>query len=155
LWYNLFLEERVKKVLGIGMIVLALVMAVAPVFTDCLSQGRQLTTQDGRNVPMKCHWSGIAEIGAAVPLALAGVFTLASRRRETLRLAAVLGVASGALAILFPTALIGVCGSASMVCNLLMKPILLGTGILAIAASVVLFFLAREQQATLTPAAAA
>ena len=62
-----------NKVLGGVMIVLALTMAIVPIFTDCQSQGRALTLQDGRTVPMKCHWAGIAAIGAAVPLGLAGV----------------------------------------------------------------------------------
>jgi hypothetical protein len=143
-----------KTVLGVGMIVLALVLAVVPVFSDCLSQGRQLTLQDGRNVPMKCHWAGLAEIGAAVPLALAGVFALRGRRRETTRVAAAVGAASGVLAILFPTALIGVCGNPAMICNLVMRPTLIAAGVLAIAASIVLFFIAREPELPAAQAAA-
>lgn len=143
-----------RKVLGIGMIVLAVVMAVAPVFTDCASQGRALTLSDGRSVPMKCHWTGIAEIGAAVPLALGGILALGARRKETIRIASVLGIASGAMAMLYPTLLIGVCSSAMMMCNLMMKPILLATGILAIAASAAIFALAREPERVLARAAA-
>jgi len=127
------------------MIVMALVLAIAPVFSDCQSQGRQLTLQDGRVVPMKCHWAGIAAVGAAVPLALAGVYALRNRRKETTRLAAIVGAASGAMGILFPTLLIGVCGNPSMICNLVMRPTLIAAGTLAIAASVALFFTAREQ----------
>jgi len=144
-----------QKVLGVVMIALALVLAIVPAYTDCQSSGRQLTLQDGRNVPMKCHWAGIAEIGAAIPLALAGVFALGARRKESTRLAAIVGAASGALAILFPTALIGVCGNASMVCNLLMRPILLASGILAIVASIALFLVAQEPQQPVATGAAA
>src|SRR5574342_68318 len=64
-----------KKSMGILIIVLALVIGIVPLFTDCLANGRSLTTADGRSVPMKCHWTAIAEIGMAVPLALVGIFT--------------------------------------------------------------------------------
>ena len=100
-----------KTVLGVVMIVLALVLAIAPVFTDCESQGKMLTTADGRTVSMKCHWTGIAEVAAAIPLGLAGIYALRGRRKETTRFAAIVGVAAGAMAILLPTALIGTCGN--------------------------------------------
>ena len=65
-----------QKILGVVMILMALVLAIAPVFTDCQSHGKSLTTADGRSVPMKCHWTGVAEIAAAAPLFLAGVSPL-------------------------------------------------------------------------------
>ena len=61
-----------NRFLSVVMILMALTLAVVPIFTDCLAHGKQLTTQDGRQVPMKCHWAGIAEIGAAIPLGLRG-----------------------------------------------------------------------------------
>jgi len=127
-------------------------LAIAPVFTDCESQGKMLTTADGRSVSMKCHWTGIAEIAAAIPLALAGIYALLGRRRETRRFAAIIGAASGVTAILLPAVLIGTCGNPAMTCNLLMRPIVLASGILAIAASITLFVIAREPE---LPAAAA
>jgi Domain of unknown function (DUF4418) len=59
------------------------------------------------------------------------------------------------MAILLPTVLIGVCGNPMMFCNLVMRPILLASGIVAIAASVALFFTAREPEMPAAPAAAA
>jgi len=143
-----------NKVLGAVMIVLALTLAIVPLFTDCQSQGRQLTLQDGRTVPMKCHWTGIAEIGAAVPLGLVGILSLRKQRKETSRRLAVIGGASGALAILFPTVLIGVCANPMMICNMVMLPTLVAAGILAMVASVVLFVNARETQLPMAGAAA-
>jgi len=146
----------VSKVLGAVMVVAALVLAIAPVFTDCQSDGKWLTTANGKQVSMKCHWTGIAEIAAAIPLAIGGLYALlGGRRKETTRLAAIVGVASGAVAILLPTFLIGTCGSATMTCNLLMRPILLSAGIVAIVASTALFFVARDQEMPVAPAAAA
>ena len=144
-----------KTVLGIIMIVCALGLAIAPAFTDCESAGKMLTTADGRSVSMKCHWAGVAEVAAAIPLGIAGIFALRSRRKETLRFAAIIGVASGLMAILLPTLLIGTCGNAMMLCNLLMRPILLASGSVAIAASIVLFFTAKEPEAPAPAQAAA
>lgn len=135
-----------RTVLGVGLIMLALVLAVAPAFTDCESHGKMLTTADGRSVSMKCHWTGIAEMAAALPLGIAGLYTLRGRGRETKRFAAMLGGASGLMAILLPTVLIGTCMNPAMTCNLLMRPILLASGILAVVATVALFVLAREPE---------
>ena len=142
------------KFLGVVMILMALVLAIAPVFTDCESHGKLLSTADGRTVSMKCHWAGIAEIAAAVPLALAGIYALRSKRKETLRFAGLVGATSGLVAILLPTALIGTCMNASMICNLLMRPILLASGIIAIVASIALIVVAREPELPTAQAAA-
>jgi hypothetical protein len=135
-----------RTVLGVGLILLALVLAIAPAFTDCESHGKTLTTADGRSVSMKCHWTGVAEIAAAIPLGIAGLFTLRGRGRETRRLSAIVGGASGLMAILLPTVLIGTCMNPAMTCNLLMRPILLSSGILAVVATAALFVLAREPE---------
>ncbi|MFO7696145.1 MAG: DUF4418 family protein [Anaerolineae bacterium] len=135
-----------NKILGTVMIVLALVLAIAPIFTDCESQGGTLTTAQGKTVSMKCHWTGIAEVGAAVPLALAGVFAISGRRKESLRFAAIIGLAAAVVSLLLPTVLIGTCGNETMICNLAMKPILLAAGILAAVASVILFVSARDSE---------
>lgn len=126
-----------NKTMGILMIVLALVIAIVPLFTDCLANGRTLTTTDGRSVPMKCHWTAIAEIGLAIPLALVGVFNLTSKRKETFSTLNILGIALGALVVLFPTVLIGVCANAMMPCNMIEKPTLILSGILVMGASLV------------------
>jgi hypothetical protein len=144
-----------RTVLGVVMILAALALAIAPAFTDCESQGKMLTTADGRSVSMKCHWAGITEVAAAIPLGIAGIYALRSRRKETIRFAAIIGMAAGATAILVPTVLIGTCANPMMACNLMMKPILLASAIVAIAASVALFFVAREPEAPAVAQAAA
>lgn len=126
-----------NKTMGILMIVLALVIAIVPIFTDCLANGKTLTTADGRSVPMKCHWTAIAAIGLAVPLALIGVFSFTSKRKETLRSLNLISLALGALVILFPTVLIGVCANPDMACNMIEKPTLILSGIVVMAASLV------------------
>ena len=55
-----------------------------------------------------------------------------SRRRSNLLGLGVLGIALGALAIAFPSGLIGTCTLPSMICNTTMKPALYVLGGIAI-----------------------
>lgn len=126
-----------KKLMGGITIVMALVLGIVPLFTDCLSQGRALELANGKTVPMKCHWTGIAEIGVAIPLGLVGISQIFSKRKETFNLTSLFGVVLGALAIAFPTVLIGVCANPDMLCNMVMRPTLIAGGSIAIAASLV------------------
>jgi hypothetical protein len=125
------------KVTAVVLIVLAVGIAVVPMFTDCLSQGKSLKTTTGMSVPMKCHWSGVAELALAVPLAVVGGLLAFSRRKESRRNLSIVGAALGAVAILVPTALIGVCASSDMLCNSVMRPALILMGTLTIAMSLV------------------
>ena len=116
------------KFFGIVLIVLALAIAVVPVFTDCQSQGKVLTLTTGKTVPMKCHWTGVAEIGVAVPLLAVGTMMTISRRRDNFRILGIMGAVLGALAISFPAGLIGVCQTPTMICHTVMRPAALGLG---------------------------
>ena len=109
---------------------LAVALIAVPRFTDCESQGKAIETAQGETVPMNCHWSGIAEIGVAIPMYIVGAVMTTSRRRKTLALLSLFGIVLGGLAIAFPAKLIGVCPNPTMICSTLMKPalILLGGG---------------------------
>lgn len=120
-----------KLIAGL-LIVVALLIGIVPQFTDCASQGRQLTLDNGRQIPMKCHWTAVAEIGMAVPLLATGALMTVSAHKETLRNLSLLGGLLGILAILLPTRLIGVCANPDMVCNSTMKPALILLGGLAV-----------------------
>ncbi len=125
------------KVIGAIIVILALVVGIVPQFTDCLSQGKAMELPSGYTVPMKCHWTRQAEVAIAIPLGLAGILTITSRRRQALRPLLVLVVALGLGAILLPAYLIGVCASEDMICSMLMKPTLLLAGVLTMGAGVV------------------
>ena len=123
------------RVIGIILMLLAVALIAVPRFTDCESQGKAIETVKGGTVPMNCHWTGIAEIGVAIPMYIVGAVMTTSRRYKTLAFLSLLGIVLGGLAIAFPTKLIGVCPNPTMICSTIMKPalILLGGG--AIAAS--------------------
>ena len=124
------------KVIGALLAVLALIIGVLPFFTDCASQGKQMTLANGMAMPMKCHWSGRAELALAIPLLAMGVFLIFSKSAESLRNLSLISILIGVLIILIPTTLIGVCGSAQMICNSVMKPTLILLGCLVIALGV-------------------
>jgi hypothetical protein len=137
-------SSTMNKTMGVLLVVLALVIAIVPILTDCMANGRMLTTADGRSVPMKCHWTALAEIGLAAPLAFVGVFNFTSKRKETFRTLNLIGVLLGALVILFPTFLIGVCGNRAMPCNMIELPTLILSGVLVMSASLVTLFNSRS-----------
>lgn len=112
------------RYLGIFIVVLAITVAVVPHFTDCQSQGKMVTLANGNTTSMKCHWTGVAEIGAAIPLGVVGVAMIAGRRRETMMYMSFAGLAIAGVILALPNGLIGTCATPTMICNTLMKPAL-------------------------------
>jgi hypothetical protein len=123
------------KIIGAVLIVLALVVAIVPMFTDCQSQGRAIVLENGKTIPMKCHWSGVAELVVAVPLFVLGVMDIINRNLLVFRYLSILGIVLGIFIILIPTNLIGVCISPEMLCSSVMRPILILAGILVVVAN--------------------
>ncbi len=127
-----------SKVLAAVLVALGLVIGIVPQLTDCQSQGHAIALPGGKTIPMKCHWTAAAELAVAAPLLVVGVLLALSRRRESRRALAAVGLVEGALAALLPTALVGVCANPEMLCSSVMKPTLILAGILVIAASAAL-----------------
>jgi len=134
------------KVLGVTLIVLALALAVVPRFTDCQSQGKAIELASGKTVPMKCHWTGVAEIGVAAPLLALGAMITVNRRKSSLMPLGIMGVVLGALAVSFPAGLIGVCQNPMMLCASVMKPVLITLGSVAAAVSLGVMVLERSNK---------
>jgi hypothetical protein len=124
------------KYLGLFILALALVIGIVPILTECQTV---MTLANGMTTPMKCHWTAIAELGMAVPLAAQGGLLFFSKRKETRRSLSAMGAVLGIFVILFPTTLIGVCAGDMMACRNLMLPTLVLSGILLIAFCTVLF----------------
>jgi hypothetical protein len=132
------------KVLGIILIVLAIASAVVPMFTDCESQGLQITLANGKTIPMKCHWSGIAEFGVAIPLAAIGAMMITGRRKETLMYLGILGLIVGGVMVVIPNWMIGVCATPTHTCVTIMRPLLTVFGSLAAAVGIVVLLLSQR-----------
>lgn len=122
------------KFFGIALVVLALGIGIIPHYTVCKDQ---IALANGKTTPMKCHWSAQAEIGVAIPIGIMGAMLIPSKKKENRRSLAILGVALGAVAILIPTKLIGVCSMATHTCVTTMKPAMFGLGGLVTATSLV------------------
>jgi uncharacterized membrane protein YkvI len=129
------------RVPGIIIAVLAIIIAVVPMFTDCQSGGNFLTLANGNTTSMKCHWTGLAELAVALPLLATGVMMGVSKRRENLRFLGIAGLVSSVMVLALPTTLIGVCQSPIMTCVTLMKPSLIGLGSIALLLSLTIVFL--------------
>ena len=86
---------------------------------------------------MKCHWTAQAELGTGILIGLLGLLLMIFKSGQTrlgLNLSAIL---NGILALLIPTALIGVCGGVHMSCRALTLPALIILSSLVIAAGAV------------------
>ena len=70
------------KVVGIVLVVMALVIGIVPQFTRLPVAGQVDRAAQRQVIPMKCHWTGRAELGLAVPLLAVGAMMVGSRRKE-------------------------------------------------------------------------
>lgn len=122
------------KALAIAIIAMAVLIGAVAYLYNCEHDGKALTLANGRQVPMKCFWTAMAEIGAAGSLLVLGALQLRSRQRETDRALGIMGGALGAVVILLPTLLIGVCAHPEASCHLVMRPAMIFLGILVMAA---------------------
>lgn len=137
---------KIVRILGVVLVVVAVVSAVVPVLNNCSSGGKLLTLTTGKQVPMKCYWTARASIATGIPLGLLGLVLAFSKRRETQRALAIVAAGLGVTIILLPTYLIGTCASYDMICNLVLRPTMLGLGILTITLSAVVFLLATRPE---------
>lgn len=117
---------------GIVVAVLGLLTALVPacIFQTC---SKTIETAAGGMVPMKCFWSGQAEIGIGL-LVLCGGLLLVVVKAPLIRLGiSMMTALTGIIGILIPTVLIGGCEMATMACQMTTFPALIVIQILILA----------------------
>ncbi len=86
---------------------------------------------------MKCHWVAQTEVALGIATVVLGVLAVLSGQKAAASAYSVASLINGALIILIPTKIIGVCSSSKMDCNSGTKPALIITGALIIVVSAV------------------
>jgi drug/metabolite transporter (DMT)-like permease len=125
-----------KMVNGIGalLVILGIVIILTPwvIFPVCEHYGSYMMTSSGMQVPMACGWTARAESGIGALIVVAGGLLIARSTPETRQATGVFTIALGALVILIPTVLIGMCKTAEHPCRVLTLPALEILGIIVI-----------------------
>lgn len=117
---------------GIAVAALGLLISLVPVciFPPC---SKLIETAAGGTTPMKCFWSGQAEIGVGL-LILCGGVLLAVFRSPLIRIGiGMMTALCGLLALAIPTLLIGGCKMSGMACRMTTFPSLIVLSILTVA----------------------
>jgi hypothetical protein len=125
-----------SKIKGIGvlLVILGILVILVPwiIFPVCEMQGLYVESVSGMKFPMPCGWTARAEIGIGALIVVAGGILIAMKTPETRQAVGVFALALGALVILFPTVLIGMCKLASHPCRTTTLPALEIIGIIVI-----------------------
>jgi hypothetical protein len=124
------------RVNGIGafLVLLGTMVILVPwiIFPVCEMGGLYVQAVSGMQFPMPCGWTARAESGIGALIVVAGGLLIARNTPETRQAVGVFGIALGALVILFPTLLTGMCKVASHPCRLTTLPALEILGVLVI-----------------------
>jgi hypothetical protein len=124
------------RVNGIGalLVLLGIIVILVPwiIFPVCEMEGLYVQTTSGMQFPMACGWTARADSGIGALIVIAGGLLIARNTPETRQAVGVFSIALGALVILFPTVLIGMCKVATHPCRTMTLPVLELLGVFVI-----------------------
>ena len=120
--------------IGAALVLLGIVVALTAwiIFPVCEMHGLYVVLQNGMKMPMTCGWTARAETGIGALIVIAGGLLIARNTTETRQAVGVFSVALGALVILIPTVLVGMCKVADHACRLTTLPALEILGVVVI-----------------------
>ncbi len=112
---------RNRLLSGIAIGILGLLISLIPVciFPTC---SKVIETAAGGTVPMRCFWSGRAELGIGVLILCGGVLLLLSGSAPMRMGISMMTALTGILGILVPSLLIGGCEMNMMACRMTTFP---------------------------------
>ena len=127
-------SDKTINVYGALLVLLGVIIILTPwiIFPVCEMEGSYVVTSTGMKLPMTCGWSARAESGIGALIVVAGGLLIARSTRETRQAVGVFTIAMGALVILFPTLLIGMCKVATHPCRMTTLPALEILGVIVI-----------------------
>jgi hypothetical protein len=119
---------------GILLALLGILVVLIPwvIFPVCEMEGLYVLAVSGMTFPMACGWTARAETGIGILILIAGGLLIARQSTETRQTVGIFTIALGALVVLFPTVLIGMCKVASHPCRMMTLPALEITGVLVV-----------------------
>ncbi|MDR2295858.1 MAG: DUF4418 family protein [Clostridiales Family XIII bacterium] len=116
--------------LGVPILAIGVVVAVVPRLVYQMFES-------AHGMPMRCYATANAEIAVGAALVVFGALYFFSRSAKLRLAASVLAILSAVLALLFPTALTGLCGDAHMACHVLTLPALFASCALIVLFSII------------------
>jgi len=133
------------RTIGILLIVVALAIAVVPVFNNCAYQGKAIALPNGKTVAMKCLWTSRAGLVVGASLGVVGLLLALSKRRETRMFLSIVAGVLSAFAALLPTSIIGVCAMNTL-CVTVLRPTMILAGLLGMALAIAAFVIALRSE---------
>jgi hypothetical protein len=126
--------DKTVNTYGALLALLGIIIILTPwiIFPVCEMEGSYVITSTGTKLPMTCGWTARAETGIGALIVVAGGLLIARSTRETRQAVGVFTIAMGALVILFPTVLIGMCKVATHPCRMTTLPALEILGVIVI-----------------------
>jgi len=126
--------DKTVNVYGALLVLLGIIIILTPwiIFPVCEMEGSYVVTAAGAKLPMTCGWTARAETGIGALIVIAGGLLIARSTRETRQAVGIFTIAMGALVILFPTLLIGMCKVATHPCRMTTLPALEILGVIVI-----------------------
>lgn len=127
-----------NKVIAVVTVGLGLIAAIGPrtIFPVC----------SAAEMKMKCYYTAQWELVVGLVAALVGVGLILINDKKIRTVLSVIEIALGALIVLIPTAIVGVCSSPMMHCVSVTRPALIVTGVLEIVTSVAALYFAVEDK---------
>jgi hypothetical protein len=114
------LPKSGRNYLGIPIFAIGVIVAVLPRWVYFAYEYME-------GMPMRCYATANAEIVVGTAIFLLGALYFFAQSAKLRLAASLLAIVCAALALLFPTALTGLCGDAHMACHLLTLPALIAS----------------------------
>jgi hypothetical protein len=133
-------EMKYLLILGVVLVALGILVSVTPwyIFPVCEMHGMYAITSAGTKLLMPCGYTARVETGVAAPLLiLAGAILPLSKTKESRRAIGIFSFGLGALVLLLPTYITGICANQEHPCRVGTLPALVLLGSATITISII------------------